>query len=64
MFFWIGEDLKEGKIEADRAANLDIDDYHDWIIFEFVKPKDDNFEYQQEHEKVYKGIRKKTNLAC
>ena len=56
--FWIGEDMEEGKRAADRAANLDRDDYHDWDLYEFVEPsEDDDYEIDHQHKKVYTGVR-------
>ena len=36
--YWIGDDLEEGKWEADRAASADRDDYHDWNLCVYTHP--------------------------
>lgn len=57
--FWIGDDLKEGKREADRAATLDSDDYHDWYLCKLDKKNNLNFSSEPEYreEAVYSGVR-------
>ena len=59
--FWIGKDLIEGKKMADHAANKDVDDYHKWILFEYLPPNKatnyDNSYDNEQHKVVYIGKR-------
>jgi len=57
--YWIGKDLKEGKSEADKAATLDRDDYHDWELYKFVAP-DGYTTVAELNELVYTGVRDET----
>jgi len=34
--FWIGENLEQGIIEADKHAEADVDDYHQWQVCEYM----------------------------
>ncbi|MDP0495703.1 MAG: hypothetical protein Q7Q73_05795 [Verrucomicrobiota bacterium JB024] len=64
--FWIGNDLDEGKRQADRAATLDKDDYHTWSIFRFAAPSADS-DYRRDadegQERVYVGVRAAAAMA-
>ncbi len=62
--FWIGEDLEQGKKEANHAANRDKDDYHEWRLIKFVAPDrengyshDEGFRNMENCEIVYVGVR-------
>ena len=57
--FWIGDDLEEGKSEADRAATLDVDSYHEWYLCELGKESNLNFSFEPDYreEAVYTGVR-------
>lgn len=55
--FWIGDDLEQGKQASDVAANLDKDDYHDWVLYKFEKPSGDDYEIDHQNERVYTGVR-------
>ena len=55
--FWFGDDLEKGKQAADVAANLDSDDYHDWVLYEFVEQHNNDHKSDPEHKKVYEGVR-------
>lgn len=33
--YWIGTDLEQGCAVADSLAAGDIDDYHDWNVYEY-----------------------------
>jgi len=60
--FWIGDDLEEGRRRADSAANLDIDDYHEWGLYKFIQPTNDtDYEFDPDHEQVYMGKRRIDN---
>ena len=53
--FWIGEDLCEGKRQADEHASSDVDDYHTWELY-FFKSQDDAT-CDAEHDLVYTSIK-------
>ena len=58
--FWIGGELEEGKLEADKAASLDCDDYHEWQLKKYRETKYDD-EYKSTEagdEIVHIGKRK------
>ena len=53
--FWIGSNLEEGKREADKAASLDRDNYHDWVLFEFTGQE--YYKLDADHKEIYRGKR-------
>jgi len=55
--FWFGDNLEEGKRETDKAASMDKDDYHEWNLYEYLKPKNKDYKEDHQHKKVYTGVR-------
>lgn len=39
--YWVGDDLEQGKLETNKFANNDIDDYHNWNLYLFNKENPD-----------------------
>ena len=37
---WIGDDLEEGEKKAKEFAQQDVDDYHEWVVYEFASEQD------------------------
>ena len=58
--FWIGEDLQEGKAEADKAATLDKDDYHSWEVRQLGSEEDKAYWDDSAYDLVYIGVRVET----
>ena len=64
--FWIGTDLEEGKRQADRAATLDRDEYHDWVLYRFSAPEVDSDYWndaEEGQERCYTGVRAAAAMA-
>lgn len=59
--FWIGSDLEEGKRQANKAASLDMDDYHEWVLYRFSLPKLSKEytgdAYKEAHTRCHVGLR-------
>ena len=61
--FWIGNDIEEGKLQADRAANLDRDNHHHWVLYEFLDQEDHDFADESFHKEIYCGVRIQRNTT-
>lgn len=61
--FWIGHDVESGKSTADMHARLDIDSYHDWVIYKYIyrEPQPD---VNCSHEKVYSANKRDFDPNC
>lgn len=56
--FWIGRNLKVAKKKADKAASLDSDDYHKWIVHKYSALKGiEVFTEDAIHQAIYTGVR-------
>ena len=58
--FWAGEDLEEGKAEADKAATLDVDGYHSWELSHWEKEEAKTYRDDSLDSVVYTGVRVET----
>jgi hypothetical protein len=55
--YWIGTDVEEGKRRADEGATNDCDDYHEWILYQFVDQGVDGYVDDPSHIQIYQGVR-------
>jgi len=55
--FWVGESLEDGIKEADKAAEMDVDDHHEWQVKEIVI-NDENYRKGRPSNVIEYSVRK------